>query len=1082
MPYIKVDTNKFNQYLQTLESVRAITGTAMGDFCTIAGSMDPKLRQASGIDVQLRSIEEALRRHQYVQENMSDFLAFAQQQYRLLNNPGSVGDANFRTAAAEVRAAANLQAMDYTNLIPIPNPEDNAQKRTFQPSSQKISENAHAVVAEGVSVAVGVTAGTIDASEVLRAAAASLNVKAEDLIKGIEQKVYTLKDITECLEGKATEVNQFVQNAAGFLKGLTGTTDIVFENRNGYIILSGYHRDSWANDLVMKYHDGTGIGSRYKEDTLKNTSVLGTVFVTDQLAEKVDEIAQKVQKTADTIDKSTSAALYVLDTADTIRARTKEAADKIADVLADGSTTEAEKFAAGKAIVDTTVVSTTLQVAASPVGQGVTSVVSKFIGEASGDETLGKKVGEAAGKLTTGGINIVSSVVASDAVVNQVTQSNLAINSTIEAGTQAVGEAGKKLLESDSVGEALQNVGSLVVAAGSAGHDIVKTTVTEGAKVVYTVAKETAITTAEQVGDAVVAGCETVYNKAKTEYETVKGFGEEVVGGINTVAVLAGEVHSIMQSSDKEIAFSEAVALAAQELGISKADIHDSINKGLCTTEDIFEYLEGKATETNAFVKNVASTLRTVSGATDMIFKNKDGYIIVSEFTRKGWTNTLVKTFNDGTGIGTRYKPETLKDTPVIGTLYKADEAVKVMDKVVQVADAVVTGVTGVVETGKKINDIWEDETLTKKEKIYDTAAVAITGVVGTALDVAAPFAGTAVKTAVVGAVSTLLPGVGPVVGQAVGVVAGAIVEDSMELISDVITSEAVVNQVSDSMMTVGDTVAAEGKAVSDAGKKLLESENTKEALQNTAEFVGTAVKSGAKVVATTVTEGAKVAVTVAAETAKAVGDAVVSKAKAVGEAAQKVAEGAKKAAEAVGDAVAAGAKVVSNAAKEAAEKARKAAEAAAAEIQRKAEEAKRKAEEAAKKAAEEAKRKAEEIARQVAEAKRKAEEAARRAAEEAGRKAEKIARQVAEAICRAEEAARRAAEEARRKAEEIARQVAEAKRRAEEAARRAAAEAKRKAEEAARKAAEAAKKAAEAVKKKAQEAAKAVQKALSKW
>ena len=1142
MPYIKVDIHKLTQYLQTMDQVRAITGSAAGEFSAAADSIDPSVRQLSGIDGQLRSIAQALSHHQQVQTNMSGFLDFAQQKYRLLGGSDAVGDAASGAGAVVFRSAGELQSQD-----PAAQPRAAAVKAaavavgvaagtaaerldtavtkaasvtagaaagtaaerldtavtkaasvavgvaagtaaekpdtavtkaasvTAGAAAGTLAAQLNAAAATAASVAAAVSAGTMDEAEVLRTAAANLNVKVEDLLQGMEDKVYTLKDITECLEGKATDANKFIQNAADFLKKQTGTSDIVFENRDGYWILSGYQRDSKANDLVKTFHDGTGIGSRYKEDTLKDTPVLGTVFQADQLAKKAEDIAQKVQNTADAIDKAADTALLILDTADTVRQRGKEAADKIADILADESTTQEEKLAASKAIVDTTVVSTTLQVAAAPVSQGVTSVISKYVGEASGDKTLGKKVGEVSGKLVEGGMNIVSTVVASDKVVDQVTQSNLAMNDALDTGAKAVGEAGRKLLESESVGEALVNVGGLMVAAGSAGSNIVKTTFTEGAKVAYTVTKETVITVADQVGDAVVAGCQTVYNKVKTEYETVKGFGEEVVGGLGTVAVLAGEAKSIMASSDKDIGFSEAVALAAQELGISKADIHDSIDKGLCTTQDIFEYLDGKATEANSFVKNVASTLRTVSGATDMVFKNKDGYIIVSEFTRKGWANTLVKTFNDGTGIGTRYKPETLKDTPVIGTLYKADEAVKVMDKVVEVADAVVTGVTGIVETGQKINAIWEDETLSKKEKIYDTAAVAITGVVGTALDVAAPFAGAAVKTAVVGAVSTLLPGVGPVVGQAIGAVAGAIVEGGIELVADVITSEAVVNQVSDSMMKVGDTVAAECKAVSDAGKKLLESENAKEALQNTAEFVGTAVASGAKVVATAVTEGAKVAVTVATETAKAVGEAVVAKAKAVGETAKKVAEGAKKAAEAVGDAVVAGAKVVSDAAKEAAEKAKKAAEAAAAEVRRKAEEAARKAEEAVKKAAEEAKRKAEEIARQVAEAKRKAEEAARKAAEEAKRKAEEIARKAAEAKRKAEEAARKAAAEAKRKAEEAARKAAEA-------AKKAAAEAKRKAEEAAKKAAAAAKKAAEAAKKKAAEAAKKAKKALSKW
>ena len=1111
MPYIKVDIKKLSQYLQTMENVRAITGSATGDFCAIANSIDPQLRQMNGLDGQLRSIEEALYHHQRVQSNMSGFLDFAQQKYRLLSNHDSVGDADLNTGAvyAVSNVIVNLQSQVCAADTPAPEASGDVQTRFSEAEKKEIeekyqskvtseaavavgvvsgttSEQPDAVVAKTAAVATGVTVSAMDEqAELLRSAADRLNVKVEDLLKGMEEDVYTLKDIAEFIDGKATDANKFIQNAAAFLKVQTGTQDIVFEKRNGHWILSEYLRDSKANNLVMKYHNSTGIGSRYNEDTLKNTPVLGSVFKADQIAKKAENVVQKVHKTADYIDKSTDAVLFALDTADKVREHSYDAADKIASILADKNATRIKKIAASKAVADTTIVSTTLDVAAAPAGLAVNSVVSKYVGEKAGDTTLGKEVGNAAEKLVKGSVELVSSVVASEAVVDQITQSNLEIGNAIAAGDKAISEAGRKLLESDSVGETIRNVGNFVVVAGSSKSNVITTAVREGAEVVYTVAKEATLNAAEQVGDAVVAGCETAYSKIKTEYETIKDFKEEVVGGLSTAFVLANEAQSIMKSSDKDIAFNEAVALAAKEMGISEADIHDSINKGLCTTQDIFEYLEGKATESNAFVKKFASTLRTVSGATDMLFKNKDGYIIVSEFTRKGWTNALVKTFHDGTGIGTRYKPETLKDTPVIGTLYKADEAVKVMDKVVKAADAVVTGVTGVVETGKKINAIWEDETLTKKEKIYDTAAVSITGVVGTALDVGAPFAGAAVKTAVTGALTAAIPVVGPVVGNAIGAVAGAIVEGGMQLVSDVITSEAVVNQLSDSMMKVGDTVAAEGKVVSEAGKKILESKNAKEALTNTAEFVGTALKSGTKVLATAVTENAKVAVTVVQETAKAVGDAVVSKFKAVGETAKKVADGAKKAAEAVGDAVCAGAKVVSNAAKEAAEKAAKALEEAKAEAKRKAEQLAREAEErarkAAQKAAEEIKRKAEEAKRIAEEAKRKAEEAARRAAEEARRKAEEIARKAAEAKRKAEEAARKAAEAARRKAEEIARQVAEAKRRAQEAARRAAEEARRRAEEAKRRAQEAARRAAEEVRRRAEEAKRRAQEAARK-
>ena len=1083
LPYIKVDINKLSQYLQTVENVNAITGSAAENFYAISSSVDVNLRQKNNIDGQLRRIEEELHHHQRVMSNMTAFLDHAQQKYRLLSHYDEVGNADLMTGA--VYAAANVAVVsampsggerkvvtgaDYrpgshtavgatgTSAATAAKPDANAAVAKNTNTEAEGKNQLAAVVASTVGAAV--TLGEMDQAQILRYAATSLNVETEELLKGVESGAYTLKDIAECLEGKATEANNFIQNAANTLKGLTGTENLRFEQKDGYWILSGYERDSKANDLVKKYHDGTGIGSRYKEETLENTPVLGIVFKTDQLAEKAEKVAEVAQKTADTIDKGADIVLGVAEATGKIKEHGTEAAVKIAEVMEDDSLSKDEKIATTKAIVDTTIVSTALDVGAPYAGKAVGSVVEKLIGDKSGDATLGKEAGKIAEKVVSGGMTLVSNVVSSEEVVEQVAESNLEISNTIQSGGKSISEAGKKIAESDSIGETILNVGSFVTTVGKTGTEIVSTVAKETAKVVYTVGKETVEETAKMVGDAVIAGCETVAQNVKEEYETLKGFKEDVVGGMSTVAVLAGETYSIIKSSKDDVTLAEAIALAAKEMGISKEDVHESIDKGLCTVDDIFEYLDGKATASNNFVKQGASILRTVSGATDMMFKSKDGYIIVSDFTRNGWTNTLVKTFNDGTGIGTRYKPETLKDTPVIGTIFKADQAVKTMDKIASGVNAVVTGVSGLVETGKKINDIWADETLTQKEKIYDTAAIAVTGVVATALDVAAPFAGAAVKTAVAGAISAVLPGVGPVIGNAVGAVAGALVENGMKLVSDVITSEAVVNQVSDSMTAVGDAVEAEVKAVSDAGKKLMESKNAAEAVKNTAAFVGTAVTSGAKVVATAVTESAKVAATVVKETAKAVGEAVVAKAKAVGEAAKKVAENTKEAAKKVGDAVVAGAKVVSQAAKEAADKAAKALEKAKEEAAKKAAEAKKKAEEAARKAAEAAKKAAEEVARKAAEAKKKAEEAAKKAAEAAKKKA-------AEAKKKAEEAAKKAAEAAKKKA-------AEAKKKAEEAAKKAAAAAKKKAEEAKKKAEEAA--------KKAKAAAKKVTKALSKW
>ena len=114
------------------------------------------------------------------------------------------------------------------------------------------------------------------------------------------------------------------------------------------------------------------------------------------------------------------------------------------------------------------------------------------------------------------------------------------------------------------------------------------------------------------------------------------------------------------------------------------------------------------------------------------------------------------------------------------------------------------------------------------------------------------------------------------------GVVAGVAVKGVISVAADVITSEAVVNQVSDSVGNIGNAVKSGAAAVSDAGKKLLESKTVGDAVANTANLVGTAVVAGVQTVATTVVESVKVVTTVVAETAKTVVNKVVDAGKKV--------------------------------------------------------------------------------------------------------------------------------------------------------------------------------------------------------
>lgn len=222
-----------------------------------------------------------------------------------------------------------------------------------------------------------------------------------------------------------------------------------------------------------------------------------------------------------------------------------------------------------------------------------------------------------------------------------------------------------------------------------------------------------------------------------------------------------------------------------------------------------------------------------------------------------------------------------IKGTPVVGKVYTVDQIASKVDKVVNVATAVTTGITDFAVAGCKINDIWADDSKSKKDKIIDTSSVALTSAIGMALDVGAPFAGSAVQktvsVALGSALTAVMPVGGAIIGAAVGYVAGQIVENGMRLVADVVTSEEVVNQVGQSIKTVGDAVCSGVAAVSAANKQLMESKNLGEAIANTGKLVGTAAISGVKTAATVALEGAKVAGKVVSGVGKAIGNKVKS-------------------------------------------------------------------------------------------------------------------------------------------------------------------------------------------------------------
>lgn len=301
----------------------------------------------------------------------------------------------------------------------------------------------------------------------------------------------------------------------------------------------------------------------------------------------------------------------------------------------------------------------------------------------------------------------------------------------------------------------------------------------------------------------------------------------------------------------------EIITQLSLESGVPKENILEDIKNG---AEPAQKWLS-KADEV---MKKTEKWARFVTGATNLAFTMKNGKVILSGFTRSGVLNTLVKTFHNSVGIGTRYKPSTLLKIPVLGKLY----AINQIAEGVNIAAGVAEGVVEILSIGSKIEAVLRDPSKTGEKRICDATAVGITSVASAALHVAAPIAGKAVTAAI------------PI--PVLNVIAGMAVQGVISTVADVVTTEAVVNSVSDAVSKVGNAVKAGTKAVSDAGKALLESESVGEAIANTANLIGTAIVARTTVMTTAFVEGAKVAGTVVVETAKTIANGIVDTGKKV--------------------------------------------------------------------------------------------------------------------------------------------------------------------------------------------------------
>lgn len=332
--------------------------------------------------------------------------------------------------------------------------------------------------------------------------------------------------------------------------------------------------------------------------------------------------------------------------------------------------------------------------------------------------------------------------------------------------------------------------------------------------------------------------------------------------GIEKISSNTAKVSKKLELSESET--DELLSEISAETGVPKENIAKDIKEGLEPANEWLSKIE-------KHINTAEKWIRRTVGATDIVFKMKDGQVIVSQFTRSGLLNNITKLLH-GKGIATHYNPSTLLKTPGVGTIY----AINKIAHTAEVVAGVVDGAVKVLDATGKIIDVINNDSLSTKEKICTGTAIGVTSVAAAALEVGAPIAGKAVTTAVTALIP--IPGVNVVAG----VLAGAAVKSVMNIAADVITSETVVNQVSESVGKIGDAVVAGKTAVSNVGKKVLESKNAGEAVVNTAKLVGTAVVAGVKTVKTAVEETKKVVKTVVKETAKAVVNEVKNTAKKV--------------------------------------------------------------------------------------------------------------------------------------------------------------------------------------------------------
>lgn len=257
-----------------------------------------------------------------------------------------------------------------------------------------------------------------------------------------------------------------------------------------------------------------------------------------------------------------------------------------------------------------------------------------------------------------------------------------------------------------------------------------------------------------------------------------------------------------------------------------------------------------KETSKDAFVTGASTLTDSIKWTSRGHWVLDKGSSLVSIIKNRNITKTFrngkvfLKGYTKGSGLTGRYN---------LSTWVKKNSKLGPLDYVGVGLDAVAR----TVDMASDLYNVWNDENKSTEKKICDTVA----NVGCTVGAIAVTVGGQIATKAVTAAVSVVG---GPILGIAAGVVVG----HAVGAVADALTSENVVNQVSDSIENVVGAAKAGCKVVSDKAKEVAEAQGF-DKVTKTAELVGTAVVETAKVAVTAAVESVKTAATVVVESVK---------------------------------------------------------------------------------------------------------------------------------------------------------------------------------------------------------------------